>query len=152
MSNSFVVLGINHGGHDTSAALMCDGQLVAACEEERYNGEKHSREFPAEAARDCLKQAQLSISDVNELAFAFDPIYHVQERYLRPAVEDGNEICRIIDDIERIKENLTTETLIRNRTEFSGPITFYKHHLCHLASAYFPSGFNEAILASYDGQ
>ena len=151
MSNSIVVLGINYGGHDTSAALMCDGQLVAACEEERYNREKHSRVFPIEAVKDCLKQAQLSISDVNELAFAFDPIYHIQERYLRPAVEDSIEIGRIIDDIERIKENFTAETMIRNRTKYSGPITYFKHHHCHLASAYFPSGFDEALLASYDG-
>ena len=58
-----VILGINFGGHDTSAALMIDGQLIAACEEERYIGEKHTRQFPTNAIRDCLSTAQVDVSD-----------------------------------------------------------------------------------------
>ena len=151
MSNRNISLGINYGGHDTSAALMCDGELVAACEQERYDREKHSRKFPIEAIEDCLKQSHISISEVNQLAYAFDPIYHISESYLRPAIKDPIEINRIIADIQRIEENYRTESLIREKTGFVGSITYFNHHHCHLASTYYPSGFQEALLASYDG-
>ncbi len=151
MQEKFLVLGINHGGHDTSAALMLDGKLVAACEQERYSRDKHSRKFPTEAAKDCLKQAGFTIGNVREIAFAFDPVYHIQEAYLKPALTDSWQINRIIGDAERIKDNFLVENVIREQTEFRGPIRYFNHHLCHLASAYFPSGFNEALLTSYDG-
>ena len=77
----FIVLGINHGGHDTSAALMVDGQLVAACEQERYTLDKHSRKFPKEAIFDCLKQSGFDLNDVGEIAYAFQPAYHIRESY-----------------------------------------------------------------------
>ena len=78
MSKPFVVLGINYGGHDTSAALMCDGELVAACEQERYTGDKHSRRFPIEAIQDCYKQSGLLPEQLTKLAYGFDPIYHIK--------------------------------------------------------------------------
>ena len=151
MQKKFLVLGINHGGHDTSAALMLDGELISACEQERYSRDKHSRRFPSEAVDDCLKQAGMTIKDVREIAFAFDPVYHIQEAYLRPALGNSEHINRIINDAERIKSNFLVEDVIREQTGFSGPIRYLNHHMCHLASGYFPSGFNEALLVSYDG-
>ena len=56
MNELIKILGINYGGHDTSACLMVDGQFVACCEEERYNKIKHTREFPINAIEDCLKK------------------------------------------------------------------------------------------------
>ena len=65
MSNtSAVILGVNFGGHDTSAALMIDGFLVAAAEEERYDLRKHSRAFPNQAIADCLRIAGITIDEV----------------------------------------------------------------------------------------
>jgi carbamoyltransferase len=54
MSQRDIVLGIQFGGHDTAAGLMIDGRLLAACEQERYCGEKHTRDFPVDAIADCL--------------------------------------------------------------------------------------------------
>ena len=56
MSGEFIVLGLNYGGHDTSAALMREGELVAACEQERYTGDKHSRLFPMNPVQICYKK------------------------------------------------------------------------------------------------
>ena len=65
MKKRNVILGVNWGGHDTSAALMVDGELVAACEEERYIGERHTREFPVNAINDCLKIANVGLVEVD---------------------------------------------------------------------------------------
>jgi carbamoyltransferase len=151
MNRPFYILGINYGGHDTSAALMKDGNLIAAGEQERYTLDKHSRLFPSDAINDCLSRADLEIQDIDEIAYAFQPIYHIREVYLRPGLVDESRIAALISDIDRIKNVFEIESLVRENTGFSGQINFYNHHECHLASAWYPSGFTEALVASYDG-
>ena len=151
MTQPFTVLGVNHGGHDTSAALMRDGELVAACEQERYTLDKHSRAFPKEAIQDCLDRAGINIDQVSELAFAFQPLYHIREAYLLPALSDVDRIGALISDIDRIRENYSIDALICENTGFGGKINHYHHHQCHLASTWYPSGFDEALVVSYDG-
>src|SRR3989344_5635004 len=134
MNNFPIVLGINYGGHDTSATLTIEGKLIAACEEERYNKEKHTRAFPHNAILDCLKKANMTINDVEEIAITYDPIFGIRENYLKSALEDEKRIEFLIKDFERIKQ-------------------FYniKQILCHMASSYYVSGFDEALLLSHDG-
>ena len=151
MKNAFLALGINYGGHDTSAALMLDGELIAACEQERYTLDKHSRRFPTDAVEDALSLAGVKLDDVDELAFSFDPIHHIREAYLKTAIEDVSRIEFLINDIGRIEENFYIEKTIRRNLGFEGLIEFYNHHKCHLASAYYPSGYEESLLVSYDG-
>lgn len=151
MSRPFTVLGINHGGHDTSAALMRGGELMAACEQERYTLDKHSRRFPVEAIQACLCRAGITLGEVDEIAYAFQPFYHIKEVYLRPALEDNERIATLIQDVGRIDECYRTEELIREKTRFIGNVNYYHHHLCHLASTWYPSGFDEALVVSYDG-
>ncbi len=152
MSNrEAIVLGINYGGHDTSAALMMNGRLIAAAEEERYNREKHSRAFPLRAIRDCLSIGGIDIDDVDEIAVARDRLRNIREAYLRPALEDPDRIGFLIRDIEKVRTIYDLPKLVREQTDYSGPVRFYRHHLSHLASAYYPSGFQEALLVSHDG-
>jgi len=151
MNKEFVVLGINYGGHDTSASLMINGKLIAACEEERYSLEKHSRAFPEGAIDDCFKLGSITWEDVDEIAYAFDGIYSIKETYLKSALENNKRIEFLINDIDKIKETYFIEEYIREKTGFNGTIEFYNHHECHLASCYYPSGFNESIVVSYDG-
>ena len=66
MNDYPIVLGINYGGHDTSACLIINGELIAACEEERYSKIKHTREFPINAINDCLKKSELEINDIDQ--------------------------------------------------------------------------------------
>ena len=151
MKNAFLVLGMNYGGHDTSASLMLDGELIAACEQERYTLDKHSRLFPTDAVEDALSLAGAKLDDVDELAFSFDPIHHIREAYLNTAIKDVSRIEFLINDIGRIEENFYIENTIRRNIGYEGPIKFYNHHKCHLASAYYPSGYEESLLVSYDG-
>lgn len=148
----FITLGIEYGGHDTSASLLVNGQVVAACEQERFDLVKHSRAFPTEAIKECLKISGLkNISSVDEIAYSGDYLDMINKVYLRPAMRDPRRIEFLLDDAERIRGYLSFEKTIREKLGYRGKISFFRHHLCHLASAYFPSGFNDALLVSYDG-
>jgi carbamoyltransferase len=145
------VIGIRYGGHDSAASLMIDGKVIAASSQERYDYQKHSRAFPADAINDCLKTANLEINDLDEIAFANDPIYHINEFYLKTALNNQERIGFLIDDVERIRMNYEMEEITKRHTGYKGRVNFYRHHLCHLASAYYPSGFDKTIIVSLDG-
>ena len=145
------VLGINYGGHDTSACLMINGQLKAACEQERYDYVKHSRNFPLEAINDCLKISKLKISDVDIIAVGTNPTTIINERYLKKALFEKDRINFLLNDFEKIKKLNNMENYIRKKLNYKKKIEFHSHHLCHLASTYYPSGFKNSLLVSYDG-
>jgi len=149
--NKYVILGMTYGAHDTSAALMIDGQVIAACEQERFDLIKHSRSFPKEAITECMKIGHVSWDEVNEISVGFEYIDKIRKVYLEPALIDEARIEFLITDIERIKTFYNMEKIIRHETDFNGTIKFFRHHKAHLASAYYPSGFNEALLVSFDG-
>lgn len=145
------ILGINFGGHDTSASLTINGKLIAACEEERYNKEKHTRAFPELAIKDCLKIGNLKLKDLDIIAFGNDPFLQIKEKYLNLALKDNYRIKNIFDDIERIKKLYYTESFLRKKLGFRKKIEFLNHHLCHHASTFFPSEFKKSLIVSYDG-
>lgn len=147
-----VILGIVPIGNDTAAALMIDGIVVAACEEERYTREKHCKFFPRHAVKDCLKIGGIDIDQVDEIAIGYDTLEFIREIYLRPAMEDPERIDFLIHDIDRIRNSYRMDEKIRSITSFKGSIRCFRHHMCHLASGYFPSGFQDAVLVSYDGR
>lgn len=152
MKERTVILGLNVGGHDTSAALVIDGDLVAVCEQERYTRDKHSNRFPSEALADCLKIAGLSINDVTEVAVSTDFARLIRETYLKPALYDDRRLACIFDDLERIRGSYVAVQGVRNELAASCKVTVHQHHLCHLASAYYASGFEDTLLTSYDGK
>ena len=151
MKNDYAVLGVCFGGHDTSAALVINNKIIAACEQERFDLIKHSRSFPHEAINECLKIAGIKLADVDEISIGVDIIDAIRKYYLKPAMKDNKRIEFLINDIDKIKSFYYLEDTIRDEINFKGKINFYRHHLCHLASTYFPSGFNESLVVSYDG-
>ena len=153
MSSKYVVLGLNYGGHDTSACLMINGKLIAACEEERFNKKKHTREFPINAINDCLKQANLSIHEIHEITLSYDPKLLKIDNFENLIGPTRSRFK--IHDLEKLqnlrKQDFDLEDFVRNELKFSGKITSHLHHLCHLASCYYPSGFAESLIISHDG-
>ena len=145
------ILGIKYGGHDTSAALMIDGKLVAACAQERYTKDKHSRRFPLEAINDCLKIGKINLSDIDEIAYVNDIKTFLKEIYLKPAIKNFSRLKFLIKDFRKFLRLLNTEKIVRRELKYKGKINFYRHHLCHIASAYYPSGFEKALCLSLDG-
>ncbi len=153
MNKNIIVLGLNYGGHDTSACLMKNGNLLAACEEERYTKRKHTRDFPKNAINDCLKKANISINDVNEITLSYDPELLKTENFeniISPKRKNFK-----INELNKLKQlrqqDFDLEDLVRKELGFTGKITSHLHHLCHLASCYYPSGFENALVISHDG-
>ncbi len=148
---SYKILGLNYGGHDTSACISINGKVIAACEQERYDFKKHSRNFPIDAIKDCLKISKLNINDIDEVALGTNPKKIIQERYLKKALTDESRIEFLLRDIDKIKHLNSIEKTIRSKLKFKKRIKFHSHHMCHLASSYYPSGFKKTLVVSYDG-
>ena len=145
------IMGIKYGGHDTSAALLVNGKLVAACSQERYTRDKHSRLFPKDAVMDCLKIGKININQINQIAFVNDVKSQIREIYLKPAIESDERLDFLFKDFERLNKIKNVDEIIRKNLNYKGQIKYYRHHLCHVASAYFPSGFKDALCLSIDG-
>jgi len=130
--------------HDGAAAIVRDGQLVCAIEEERLNRVKHSSFFPARALRFCLREAGARITDVDaivtDLAEDFFDFALLQEAVLDPrATRLGARAL-----LARVFEQ-------EFGCDVGARIRFCKHHIAHLFSAWFPSGFTEALAVCLDG-
>ena len=153
MNKNVVILGLNYGGHDTSACLMKNGNLITACEEERYIKQKHTRNFPKNAINDCLKKANLSINDVDEITLSYDPRLLKTENFdnLLSETRKNFKITELQKLKELRKQDFDLGDFVRKELGYSGKITSHLHHLCHLASCYYPSGFNDALVISHDG-
>jgi carbamoyltransferase len=147
------ILGINAVYHESAAALLVDGKLVAAVEEERFSRIKHGKEatfdnphqFPQRAIRYCLKHAGLTADDIDHVAYSFDP----KQRRARYRAEWW--------DLRLEEMFLTRVGQVRGVAEeifgrsLSQKFHFVPHHMAHAASAYFPSGFDRAAILSIDG-
>ena len=147
------VLGINCVYHESAAALLVDGKLVAAVEEERFNRIKHGKEanfdnphqLPERSIRYCLKAAGLTARDIDHVGYSFDP--KRRQKSYRPEFWDPKfeETFRLrIGQVPATIDELLGRTLGKK-------LHFVSHHLAHAASAYFPSGFDRAAILTIDG-
>ncbi len=148
------ILGINSVYHDSAAALLVDGRLVVAVEEERFNRIKHGKlpdvdnphQFPERAIRFCLNYAGLTAGDIDHVAYSFDP--QLRRTRFRPEwwVDPRFEEVFLLrlGQVRGVAEELLGRPL---RQRFH----FVPHHLAHAASAYFPSGFDRAAILIIDG-
>jgi carbamoyltransferase len=147
------ILGINSVYHESSAALLVDGKLVAAVEEERFNRIKHGKEanfdnphqLPERAIRYCLKQAGLEASDIDHIGFSFDP--KRRRKQYRPEWWSAKfeETFRLrVGQLPGVIDELLGHRLGQK-------LQFVSHHIAHAASAYFPSTFDRAAILTIDG-
>ncbi len=145
------ILGLNAFHGDASAALLSDGQLTAAVEEERFNRIKHWAGFPALAAKACLRD--VDPASLAHVAISRDPRAHFWPKLRRIAVRPGDwtrlaSRTRNTIKVANLAEALTTSGLARPDQV---RIHHVEHHRAHLASAYFASPFEEAAIVSIDG-
>lgn len=148
------ILGISAFYHDSAAALVVDGEIVAAAQEERFTRRKHDARFPARAAAYCLREAGLAASDVDYVAFYEKPLVKFErllETYLVGAPR-GLASFRMAMTVW-LKEKLFLRGAIRRGLGGAPrkPLVFLDHHESHAASAYFPSPFEEAAILTLDG-
>lgn len=149
------ILGISAYYHDSAAALLSDGQIVAAAQEERFSRRKNDERFPRNAVAFCLKQAGLTEAELDAVVFYDKPIIkftRMLESYLAVAPGGWLTFPRALPGWLGEKLNLPY-TL---RYEIPGlrpeaPVLFTEHHQAHAASAFFPSPFEEAAVLTVDG-
>jgi carbamoyltransferase len=148
------VLGINSVFHESSAAVIVDGKIIAACEEERFNRVKHGKAarpdnphvLPEHAVRFCLDYAGLSPSDIDQVAYSFAPELRRAAFRADWWADPRNEETFL----ERLGE-VGSETKKLLGRSLRGKLKFVDHHLAHAASTYFPSGFDRAAILIVDG-
>ena len=154
------ILGISAYYHDAAAALLSDGEILAAAQEERFTRKKHDAGFPTHAVRYCLKEANLSLSDVDYLVFYDKPFLkfeRILETYLNYAPSGLRSFVAAMPIW--LKEKLYLKwTLRQELAEIGGPeakksisLLFAEHHQSHAASAFFLSPFENAAVLCLDG-
>ncbi|MFH1380982.1 MAG: carbamoyltransferase [Candidatus Omnitrophota bacterium] len=146
------ILGISAYYHDSAAALLKDGKILSAAQEERFTRKKHDSSFPKNAIQYCLKSAGISIKDVSYVAFYDKPFIkfeRILETYLAFAPFGFPSFIKALP--LWIKKKLWMKDLIKKELGFDGKIIFPEHHESHAASAFFPSPFEEAAILTMDG-
>jgi carbamoyltransferase len=150
------ILGINAYHGDASAAIVCDGKLVAAAEEERFNRKKHCAGFPTLAIRYCLDAAGIKATDLDHIGISRDPSAHLHKKILF-------SITRLSGLSGLIAARLANAAKVRNLREevakalevsadgFRARFHNVEHHKAHMASCFLVSGFEKAAILSIDG-
>ncbi|MGE5360924.1 MAG: carbamoyltransferase [Bacteroidales bacterium] len=152
LEGTVVILGISCFYHDAAAALLRDGDLVAAAEEERFNRRKHYDGFPALAVEYCLREAGITIDGVDHVVF-----------YEKPLTKFGRIVETVLAEWPRsyglwmrgvpmwVTTKLDHRALFRRALGTDKPILFCGHHASHAASAFLASEFDEAAILTADG-
>jgi len=149
------ILGINAYHPDSSAAIIHDGKLIAAAEEERFLRIKHWAGFPKEAIRYCLKEANIGLEELDYIALNRDPKANFYKKVIfillnRPSLSLIKSRLSNILKIEGLKDILSKEFLVP-KEKIKAKIHNIEHHRAHLASAFFVSPFKKATVVSLDG-
>jgi len=150
------ILGISAYYHDSAAAILIDGKIIAAAHEERFTRKKHDSSFPENACKYVLKESGLDYKDLSAVSF-YDKPYLKFERLLETYHAFSPKGLRSFVSAMPvwIKEKLFMKKMLKEELaklgEGSVPIFFPEHHLSHAASAFFPSPFEEAAILTVDG-
>jgi carbamoyltransferase len=154
-----IVIGLSAMYHDSSAAIVRDGEIVAAAQEERFSRKKHDARFPTHALRYCLEQAGIEARDVDYVAFYDKPFLKFErllETYLTFAPR-GFQSFRMAIPVWLKEKLFLKNQLVKELKAFSAEVDwherllFAEHHLSHSASAFYPSPFDEAVVLTLDG-
>ena len=152
MNKDYFILGLNIYHGDSSACLMKNGEIIFAIEEERINRIKHWAGLPIESIKACLNHANISLDQVNYIAINSNFFSNFFQK-LKYSLSNFSNYKYLYDKIfHKIKKSSFHKILIKEFSLNKKPnIKYYDHHMCHMASAYFPSRFPKSLLISADG-
>jgi carbamoyltransferase len=149
------ILGINAYHGDASAAIIKDGQLIAAVEEERFNRKKHCAGFPAAAIRYCLQAANISVDELDHVGISRDPSAHLHKKILFSITRipnlSGLIAARLANaaKVHDLREELARALEVS--PQFRAKIHRVEHHRAHMASCFLVSPYDRAAILSIDG-
>jgi len=147
------ILGISCFYHDAAAALIKDGELIAAAEEERFTRVKHDFDFPENAIHFCLDYVGISNNDLDYVVFYEKP-FHKFERILMTTLQNFPKSWKVFREamLTWLGDKLWVKSIIKDKIGIEDKkILFGEHHLSHAASAFYPSPFKEAAILTVDG-
>ena len=154
------ILGISAYYHDSAAALIRDGEIIAAAQEERFSRKKHDARFPKNAIAYCLKEAKIDLRELDRIVFYDKPLVKFErllETYLAYAPQGFRSFLAAMPIW--LKEKLYLKTMLKKdlaeigncKTNKLPSLLFTEHHQSHAASAFFPSPFQKAAVLCLDG-
>jgi carbamoyltransferase len=146
------ILGISGFYHDSAAALLRDGRMVAGAHEERFSRKRHDPGFPKLAAEYCLREAGIGVDDLDYVVFYDKPMVKF-ERILTTYIAT---FPRSLPSFTKsmpvwLKEKLWVPNVVARELGFQGEVLFAEHHQSHAAAAFLPSPFEEAAILTLDG-
>ena len=165
------ILGISAYYHDSAAALLKDGEIIAAAQEERFTRKKHDSAFPLQAIKYCLDEAKISLKDVEYIGFYDKPFLKFErllETYLAEAPRGFKSFAMaipawlkeklflkdtLIKEFSKLQagENAEKSELKKIKSEIENKLLFGEHHGSHAASCFYPSPFEDAAILTMDG-
>tara|TARA_B100000519_G_C14255660_1_gene444874 strand:+ start:374 stop:2218 length:1845 start_codon:yes stop_codon:yes gene_type:complete len=146
------ILGISAYYHDSAACILNNGEIIAAAQEERFTRKKHDHNFPSNAIKYCLSEANIPISEIEIIAFYDKPFLKFQRilgTFLSCAPEGISPFLKAIP--LWINKKLWIKSIIKDELGYKGKILFPEHHASHAASAFYSSPFEEAAFLTMDG-
>ena len=145
-----IILGINANHADSSACIIINGKIIAAIEEERVNRIKHFSGYPIKAIQECLNIGKLQSTEITDVAFNTKPLSNIIQKSLfflkNFTIKKNQPVKRVLKKID-VKQKLLKNFKLNKNVKFH----YIEHHLAHIASAYYPSGFKKANGLSIDG-
>ena len=158
MKRPTYILGISAFYHDSAAALIRDGEIIAAAQEERFSRRKHDPRFPTHAVKYCLEFAGLELGDVDYVVFYDKPMLKFERLLETYYAFAPRGLASFVTAMPVwLKEKLSLKRLLREELEnlgrgpVRGKLLFPEHHLSHAASAFYPSPYDEAAVLTVDG-
>jgi len=148
------ILGISAYYHDAAAALVVDGDIVAAAQEERFSRRKHDPSFPSRAVAYCLEEAGVASEDLDYVVFYDKPLLKFErllETYVSFAPRGYRSFAQAMPAWLSEKLHLPREIRRQLGGGYTRRVSFLEHHESHAASAFFPSPFDEAAILTFDG-
>ena len=153
MNNGTYILGLSCFYHDSSAVITKGSEIIAAIQEERVTRIKFDNSFPINAINECFKIANVTIDDIDEIAFYEDP--EIKKNRIIDSMIKNNPLNISINTkkiFNWINNKYPIEQYIKNHfPNYNKKIVFYPHHLSHASSAFYPSPFSEAAILTIDG-
>ncbi|MDP6943812.1 MAG: carbamoyltransferase N-terminal domain-containing protein, partial [Myxococcota bacterium] len=148
------ILGISAYYHDSAAALVVDGKIVAAAQEERFTRKKHDYRFPKNAIDYCLQEAGLTVKDLDYVGFYDKPLLKFErllETYLAYSPDGFRSFLKAMPLWMKQKLHLPKELRKGLGGDYKKRFVFTEHHESHAASAFFPCPYDEAAILTLDG-
>ena len=146
------ILGISCFYHDSASCLLRDGKILAAAQEERFSRKKHDPRFPTNAIKYCFKEGEISVKDLDYIVFYDKPIQTFERLLMSYLTVAPKGLRSWLEAMPMwLGKKLHIHKVLQQEIGYEGDVLFTEHHEAHVASAFYPSPFEEAAILTVDG-